>query len=93
MKGDVEITADQFPNFLYDEENADFPEEGVEWNVENGLLTSKLCLWVWFYFFICSKTHLNIYRLTNVFLWGTDSGRQPRGKKKPQLVRLTGLLR
>jgi hypothetical protein len=46
MNGDVEITADQFPNFLYDEEKADLPEEGVEWNVESGLLTSGLCLWV-----------------------------------------------
>jgi hypothetical protein len=44
--GEIEITADQFPNFLYDEANADPPSGDEEWNVENGLLCSTLCLWV-----------------------------------------------
>ena len=43
--GEIEITADQFPNFLYDELNANPPSE-EEWNVEDGLLCSPLCLWV-----------------------------------------------
>lgn len=46
MGGEIEITADQFPNFLYDEFNADPPSRDGEWNVENGLLCSPLCLWV-----------------------------------------------
>ena len=44
--GEIEITADQFPNFLYDERNADPPSGDEEWDVENGLLCSPLCLWV-----------------------------------------------
>jgi hypothetical protein len=44
--GGVEITADQFPNFLYDEINSEFPSEDEEWDVEHGLLHSSLCLWV-----------------------------------------------
>jgi hypothetical protein len=44
--GNIEITADQFPNFLYDEHNADQPSEEEEWDVEYGLLCSPLCLWV-----------------------------------------------
>ena len=44
--GRIEITADQFPNFLYDEVNSDFPSEEDGWDVENGLLCSPLCLWV-----------------------------------------------
>jgi hypothetical protein len=44
--GQIEITADQFPNFHYDEQNADQPLEGEEWDVEYGLLCSSLCLWV-----------------------------------------------
>ena len=43
--GEIEITADQFPNFLYDELNANLPSEDEEWNVEEGLLCSSLCLW------------------------------------------------
>lgn len=43
---EVEITADQFPNFLYDEINAELPSEDEEWDVEYGLLHSSLCLWV-----------------------------------------------
>ena len=43
--GEIEITADQFPNFLYDEEAADLPSDG-DWDVEGGLLRSSLCLWV-----------------------------------------------
>jgi hypothetical protein len=44
--GEIEITADQFPNFLYDELNADPPSRDDDWDVENGLLRSELCLWV-----------------------------------------------
>ena len=44
--GNIEITADQFPNFLYNEHNADQPSEEEEWDVEYGLLCSLLCLWV-----------------------------------------------
>jgi hypothetical protein len=44
--GNIEITADQFPNFLYDEDNADQPSEEEEWDIEYGLLCSLLCLWV-----------------------------------------------
>jgi hypothetical protein len=44
--GRIEITADQFPNFLYDEPNSDYPSEEEGWNVEIGLLSSPLCLWV-----------------------------------------------
>lgn len=43
--GEIEITADQFPNFLYDEEAADLPSDG-DWDVKGGLLHSPLCLWV-----------------------------------------------
>jgi hypothetical protein len=40
--------ADQFPNFLYDEEDAELQKkESKKWDVENGLLTSRLCLWAW----------------------------------------------
>ena len=44
--GEIEITADQFPNFLYDERIADPPSREEGWDVENGLLCSPLCLWV-----------------------------------------------
>ncbi|KAF8240101.1 hypothetical protein L208DRAFT_1428257, partial [Tricholoma matsutake] len=43
--GKIEITADQFPNFLYDECSAEPPSDEEEWNVEHGLLRSSLCLW------------------------------------------------
>lgn len=41
--GKIEITADQFPNFLYDECSAEPPSDEEEWNVEHGLLRSSLC--------------------------------------------------
>ena len=44
--GDIMITADQLPNFLYDKTMADVPSRDEDWNVENGLLCSDLCLWV-----------------------------------------------
>jgi hypothetical protein len=46
--GEVEVTPDAFPNFLYDESEAEeLLEENPEgWNAENGLLLSSLCLWV-----------------------------------------------
>ena len=46
--GDVEVTSDQFPNFLYDEDEAkELTEENPgNWDAEKGLLWSSLCLWV-----------------------------------------------
>jgi hypothetical protein len=46
--GVVEVTADQFANFLYDESEAEemFEDNPEEWDVEKGLLRSTLCLWV-----------------------------------------------
>jgi len=46
--GDVEITSDQFPNFLYDEDKAEklTEENPDDWDAEKGLLRSSLCLWV-----------------------------------------------
>ncbi|KAF8225243.1 hypothetical protein L208DRAFT_1380731 [Tricholoma matsutake] len=46
---EVEITADQFPNFLYDEINAELPSEDEEWDVKYGLLHSSMCLWAYKY--------------------------------------------
>jgi hypothetical protein len=46
--GEIAITAEQFPNFLYDEDLA-VPlnmNNLAEWDVEKGLLRSDLCLWV-----------------------------------------------
>ena len=46
--GDVEITSDQFPNFLYDEDKVEklTKENQHDWDTEKGLLWSSLCLWV-----------------------------------------------
>lgn len=48
MNGEVEVTADQFPNFLYDEREAEELLEGNPegWDVEKGLLRGVLCVWV-----------------------------------------------
>jgi len=45
--GKLEVTADQFPNFVYNEDEADeLTEENHEsWDAETGLLRSSLCLW------------------------------------------------
>jgi hypothetical protein len=65
--GGFEITADQFPNFLYDERNTDQPLEEEEWDVGYGLLRSSLCFWVrrsvsWSCFELISKyTVLQMY--------------------------------
>ena len=88
--GKIEITADQFPNFLYDEQKADLPSKDEDWNVEDGLLSSPLCLWVRCNFLGSIRAHLETYRLTNVFSWAMDSGRLPRGRKNLRLVRLMG---
>lgn len=46
--GDIEVTADQFPNFIYNEDKADelSAHDPDDWDVEKGLLQSPLCLWV-----------------------------------------------
>lgn len=46
--GDIEITSDQFPNFLYDEALAEelTEENPGNWDAEKGLLRSSLCVWV-----------------------------------------------
>jgi hypothetical protein len=46
--GKVAITADLFPNFLYDETEADalLEDNPEDWDVEKGLLRSPLCVWV-----------------------------------------------
>jgi hypothetical protein len=46
--GDIEVTSDQFPNFLYDESEAQVltEENPSNWDAEKGLLRSSLCLWV-----------------------------------------------
>jgi hypothetical protein len=46
--GAVEITSEQFPNFLYDEDEAEelTEEKPGDWDAEKGLLCSSLCLWV-----------------------------------------------
>ena len=46
MSGEIGITANQFPNFLYNEHVADLPSREEDWDVENGLLCSDFCLWV-----------------------------------------------
>ena len=48
MNGEVEVMADQFPNFLYDEREAEELLEGNPegWDVEKGLLRGVLCVWV-----------------------------------------------
>ena len=48
MSGDVEVTADQFPNFLYDEAEAEelLVYDLDDWDIEKGLLQSPLCFWV-----------------------------------------------
>ena len=46
--GNVEITSKQFPNFLYDEDEAEdlTVENPEDWDVERGLLRSAICVWV-----------------------------------------------
>ena len=51
MSGEVKVTAEQFPNFLYDENESEylFEENPAGWDVEKGLLRLPLCLWVSFF--------------------------------------------
>jgi hypothetical protein len=46
--GNVKVTSGQFPNFLYDEGEAEelTEENPTFWDVERGLLRSLLCVWV-----------------------------------------------
>jgi hypothetical protein len=55
--GSVNVTANQFPNFLYDEDEAEklTQENPTRWNVEKGLLRSSLCIWVSHLIFICCE--------------------------------------
>lgn len=61
--GDVEITSDQFPNFLYDADEAEVltEENPDDWDAEKGLLRSGLCLWVRFSIFNVANVISSMY--------------------------------
>jgi hypothetical protein len=72
--GEIKVTANQFPNFLYDESEAQqlSEENPEEWDVEKGLLRSSLCLWVSFYKNFMSFSYwLGSYRRSNAYSWVT----------------------
>ena len=83
---EIRVTANQFPNFLYNESEAELllEENLEEWNVEKGLLQSSLCLWVSFYINFTSFSYwLGSYRRSNASSWVTGSGwRQTRKKRQ-----------
>jgi hypothetical protein len=75
--GNVEITSDQFPNFLYDVDEAEeLTEENPDgWDAERGLLRSSLCLWVrCFVFLYIMKLLTRCTSPINVYLWATAFG-------------------
>jgi hypothetical protein len=78
--GLVEITADQFPNFLYDEEEADalLEDDPEDWDPERGLLRSFICLWVSFWLSSLNYDILSfsLHSLLSVYLWEMASGLQ-----------------
>ena len=74
--GEIEITANQFPNFLYDEEATDLPLDG-DWDVEGGLLRSPLCLWV----------HISVFLIKSMLIF-ICTGLQMRFHGKLVLVGL-----
>jgi len=45
---DVKVNSDQFPNFLYNKNEAEelTEENPGNWDAKKGLLWSSLCLWV-----------------------------------------------
>jgi hypothetical protein len=83
--GEIRVTANQFPNFLYDESEVELllEENLEEWNVEKGLLQSSLCLWVSFYINFTSFSYwLGSYRRSNASSWVMGSGWQQTRKKR-----------
>ncbi|KAH9984331.1 hypothetical protein BJV77DRAFT_966229 [Russula vinacea] len=73
---EIRVTANQFPNFLYNESEAELllEENLEEWNVEKGLLQSSLCLWAFKCIF-----------MGNGFWMATDK------KKKAGISKINGL--
>jgi hypothetical protein len=93
VNGDIEITAEQFPNFLYDEGVAEEVSEDnpLDWDVEKGLLRSPLCVWVsLFFFFFEALLFVIIHsRPSNASSWAADPGLQKAARRNRLLARST----
>jgi hypothetical protein len=85
--GDIKITSDQFPDFLYNgEKMEELTEENPgNWDAEKGLLQSSLCLWVSHLLFICHNVINLMYESYKCIFMGCGFW-EPTEKKKKGLV-------
>lgn len=89
--GEIEIMADQFPNFLYDECSAKPPSEEEEWNVEHGLLHSSLCCgYIAWFFGVILNSLWNIQSYKCIFM-GNRFWLLSQKKKNSAVGKINGL--
>jgi hypothetical protein len=67
-----EVTADQFPNFMYDESEAEelFGENPEKWDAEKSLSRLPMCLWVSFLVLFVSYLHQFVDTVVRMHLHG-----------------------
>jgi hypothetical protein len=91
--GAVEITSEQFPNFLYDEDEAEelTEENPGDWDAEKGLLRSSLCLWVSDLLFICYNVIDLMYESYKCIFMGSGFWEPTDKKKKAPVSKINGM--
>jgi hypothetical protein len=91
--GDVAVTSDQFPNFLYNEDEAeDLTEENPDdWDAEKGLLRSSLCLWVSCSIFMLQILWAQFIESYKCIFMGNGSWKPSDKNRKGPVSRINGM--
>jgi hypothetical protein len=91
--GEVEVTIDEFPNFLYDEGEAEqlLEENPNVWNAEKGLLRSSLCLWVRCLISFVLLLYQLIFQSFKCIFMGNGFSEATDKKKKSAISKINGL--
>lgn len=91
--GDVAVTSDQFPNFLYNEDEAeDITEENPDdWDAEKGLLRSSLCLWVSCLIFMLQILWAQFIESYKCIFMGNGSWKPSDKKRKGPISKINGM--